>query len=130
MITSVLSYSETCAVLVRKRNADTLVAATFSAARSALRTEVVDDPDFGVLAVEFDDILGGIDLIDRHNLNSADASVPASFLGFVQAQPATTACLLVAADQRLLRAAQAEGLRTLNPEPTADAAVPAFLAAL
>ena len=130
MITSVLSYSETCAVLVRKRNAGTLVAATYSAARSALRTEIIDDPDFGVLAVEFDDILGGIDLIDRHNLNSTDASVLKSFLGFVQAQPAATTLVLVAADQRLLRAAQAEGVQTLNPELIADADVPAFLAAL
>jgi len=129
MITTVLSYSETCGALVRKRNGGALDGATFSVARSALRAEVIDDPDFGVLAVEFGDILGGIDLIDRHNLNSADASILVSFLSFAQAQPAATFCI-VAADQRLLRAAQAEGLRTLNPELLAPADVPAFLAAL
>jgi predicted nucleic acid-binding protein len=130
LITTVLSYSETCGALVRKRNGGALDSATFSVARSALRAEVIDDPDFGVLAVEFADILGGIDLIDRHNLNSADASILVSFLSFAQAHPASTVCILVAADQRLLRAAQAEGLRTLNPELIAPAAVPAFLAAL
>ncbi|MHB1423239.1 MAG: type II toxin-antitoxin system VapC family toxin [Gemmataceae bacterium] len=130
MITTVLSYSETCGVLVRKRNGGALDGATFSVARSALRAEVIDDPDFGVLTVEFDDTLGGIDLIDRHNLNSTDASLLASFLSFAQAQPAGDACVLVAADQRLLRAAQAEGLRTLNPESIAPADVAAFLAAL
>ena len=82
------------------------------------------------MAIEFDDILSGIDLIDRHNLNSADASILMSFLAFAQTQPATTVCILVAADQRLLRAAKAEGLRTLNPEVMAPADVPAFLAAL
>lgn len=82
------------------------------------------------LLFEFDDILGGIDLIDRHNLNSTDASVLKSFPSFVQAQPAATAFVLVAADQRLLRAAQVEGVQTLNPELIADADVPAFLAAL
>ncbi len=130
MITTVLSYSETCGALVRKRNGGALDAATFTTARSALRAEVIDDPDFGVLAVEFGDILDGIDLIDRHNLNSADASILASFLGLAHAQPADTTCALVAADQRLLRAAQAEGLKTLNPELIAAADVPAFLAAL
>lgn len=130
LITTVLSYSETCGALVRKRNRGELDGATFSVARSALRAEVVDDPDFGVLAVEFADILGGIDLIDRHNLNSADASILVSFLSFSRTQTATTVCILVAADQRLLRAAQAEGLRTLNPEMIAAADVPAFLAAL
>lgn len=130
MITSVLSYSETCGVLVRKRNGGVLDGATFSVARSALRTEVIDDPNFGVLAVEFSDILNGIDLIDRHNLNSTDASILASFLSFAQAQPTASISILAAADRRLLRAAQAEGLRTFNPELVASADVPAFLASL
>ena len=130
MITTVLSYAETCGALVRKRNGGAIDPATFTVARSALRAEVIDDPDFGVLAVEFGDILGGIALIDRHNLNSADASILVSFLSFAQAQPATTSCILAAADQRLLRAAQAEGLRAFNPERIAPADVPAFLAAL
>jgi predicted nucleic acid-binding protein len=130
MITTVLSYSETCGALVRKRNRGALDAATFTMARSALRVEVIDDPDFGVLDVEFGDILGGIDLIDRHNLNSADASILVSFLSFAQAQSATNVCILVAADQRLVRAANAEGLKTLNPELIAPADVPAFLATL
>lgn len=130
MVTTVLSYSETCGALVRKRNRGALDGATFSVARSALRAEVIDDPDFGVLAVEFGDMLGGIDLIDRHNLNSADASILAAFLSFAQAQPAATVCVLMGADQRLLRAAQTEGLRTFNPELIAPADVPAFLAPL
>lgn len=130
MITTVLNYAETCGALVRKRNGGAVDGATFSVARSALRAEIIDDPDFGVLAVEFGDILSGIDLIDRHNLNSADASILASFLSFAHAQSATTLCILVPADQRLLRAAHAEGLRTLNPEVIAPADVPAFLAAL
>jgi len=129
MITTVLSYSETCGALVRKRNGGALDAATFSVARSALRAEVIDDADFGVLAIEFGDMLDGIDLIDRHNLNSADASILMSFMGFARSQPVTTTFILVAADQRLLRAAQAEGLMTVNPELMASADVPAFLAA-
>jgi predicted nucleic acid-binding protein len=130
MITTVLRYSETCGALVRKRNRGDLDAASYSVARSALRAEIIDDPDFGVLAVEFGDILGGIDLIDRHNLNSTDASILMSFLGFARSQSSVTRCVLVAADQRLLRAAKAEGLSTLNPETFPAVDVPAFLAGL
>jgi predicted nucleic acid-binding protein len=130
MVTTILSYSETCGVLVRKHNSGVLKDAGFSAARTALRAEVIDDADFGVLAVEFGDVLDGVALIDRHNLNSADASILATFLSFAHQQPADTACVVAAADQRLLRAARAEGLRTLNPERMDPADVPAFLAAL
>ena len=130
MLTTVLTYSETCGALVRKRNRGELDGATFSVARSALRAEVIDDPDFGVLAIESGDILNGIEFIDRHNLNSADASVLMSLLSFAQSQPSPTVCVLIATDRRLLRAAQAEGLRTLNPEITAPNDVPVFLAAL
>jgi hypothetical protein len=53
------------------------------------------------------------------------------YLRFARAQsPAAPACLLVTADQRLLRAAAAEGLQTLDPEQLPAADVPAFLAAL
>jgi predicted nucleic acid-binding protein len=130
MITSVLSYSETCAILVRKRNGAVLSTPDFLSGRSALQTEVINDPDFGILAVEFSNVLDGIDLIDRHNLNSADGSILATFLKFAQTQPSSTACVLVATDRRFLRAAQAEGLKTFNPETVAVADVPAFLAAL
>jgi predicted nucleic acid-binding protein len=130
MITTVLSYSETCAALVRKRNRAELDAATFVVARSALQTDVIDDPDFGVLNVEFAEILAGIELIDRHNLNSADASILMTFLNFTRAQTAAATSVLVAADQRLLRASHAEALPTLNPELLASTDVPAFLATL
>jgi hypothetical protein len=46
----------------------------FVAAQSALRSEVIDDPDFVILDLEFDDMLDGIELIRRHNLNSTDAA--------------------------------------------------------
>jgi len=38
--------------------------------------------------------------------------------------------VLAASDQRLLRAAKAEGLEVLNPETVNAADIPAFLAAL
>lgn len=58
----------------------------------------------------------------------ADASILMSFISFAQAQAGVATCILVAVDQRLLRAAHAEGLTTFNPEQNSAADVPAFLA--
>jgi predicted nucleic acid-binding protein len=93
MATTILTYSETCAALVRKRNQGALDTAIFTVARSSLQAEVIDDPDFAVLALEFADFLDGIELIDRHNLNSADASVLAALLSHARAQPTPTNCV-------------------------------------
>jgi predicted nucleic acid-binding protein len=130
MATTIMIYSETFAALLRKHNQGVLDLNSFTAAQAALRNEVIDEPDFSVLALQFDDILDGIDLIQRYNLNSADASSLRAFLKHASLLPASMANVVVAADQRLLRAANGEGLLVLNPEQLAVADVPAFLAAL
>jgi predicted nucleic acid-binding protein len=126
-----LGYAETGAVLRRRTNAGDLPPAAFSAARAALRSEVLDDPDFQLLTVDDAAFLAGITLTDLHNLNSSDAALLAPYLRYARLQPAgSPTCVLIASDQRLLRAAQLEGLATLNPELVLAADVPAALAAL
>ena len=51
-------------------------------------------------------------------------------LEYAPTLPSGDGICLVASDQRLLRAASAEGMITLNPENLAAADVPAFLASL
>ena len=75
MATSIMSYSETFAALMRKHNQGVLSVTAFTAAQSALRNEVIDSPDFVVVGLEFDDILDGIELIKRHSVNSTDGAV-------------------------------------------------------
>jgi uncharacterized protein len=129
MILTFLGYAETYSVLLRNRNRGVISLATFAAARSALRSEVVDDPDFNLLAVDEDDILNSIDLMDRHHLNTSDAAVLAAYLRYV-ASLAGAHCVVVASDQRLLRAAQGEGLSAIDPEALPASAVDTFLASL
>ncbi len=66
----------------------------------------------------------------KHNsLDTTDAALLATYLRYAQAQPAGAGTsVLIAADQRLLRAAAAEGLIILDPEAIAAADVPALLA--
>ena len=100
-------------------------ARAFVTATSALRVEVLDDRDFGVLSISDSLFFGSLSLMQAHNINSADASILATFLRFQRA--AAGPCLLVAADKRLLRAAAAEGWNSLNPEDVAPDGVPGVL---
>jgi hypothetical protein len=130
MVTTIMSDSETVAALVRKLNQRVLDVATSTAAQVGLRNEVIDDPDFLVLGLEFDDILDGIELVKRHNLNSTDGAILQGFLRHAGSLRPLGVSVLAASDQRLLRAAKAEGLEVLHPETVNAADIPAFLAAL
>jgi hypothetical protein len=130
MVTTIMGYSETFAALLRKHNQGILTVTGFTAAQAALRNEVIDDPDFAVLGLEFDDILDGIELIRRHNLNSTDGAILQAYLNHASPMRPSVVSVLVASDQRLLRAANAEGLEVLNPESVQPVDVPTFLAAL
>jgi len=130
MVTTVVGYSEPFAALLRKHNQGVINATGLTAAQAALRNEVIDDPDFVVLALEFDDILNGIELIGRHNLNSTDAAILQAFLKHAGLMRSSAVSVLVASDHRLLRAARAEGLEVPDPESVQPADVPPFLAAL
>jgi hypothetical protein len=89
-----------------------------------------DDTNSIVIGLEFDDILDGVELIQRHNLNSTDAAVLHAWLTHTLPLRAAVVSVLVASDRRLLRAAVAEGLAVLNPETVASADVPAVLVTL
>lgn len=128
MTATFLGYAEAYSILLRKRNRNDLSDAAFAAATSLLRDEIVSSAEFTLLDVDTRDIFAGIALMERHNINSADAVILAAFLRYALALGEV--CVLVASDQRLLRAASAEGLRTLNPEQAAASDMPAFLAAL
>jgi predicted nucleic acid-binding protein len=128
-VTAYLSYAETCASLRRKLNGGVLDLPTFSTARLAVHREILLNPAVALITVDDAAVLSGIELTDRHNLNSTDAAILAACLRYAQSQPSDALrCILVASDHRLLRAADAEGLRTLNPELLPASDVPAFLA--
>ena|SRR6266849_5702286 len=123
MAATVLGYAETFSILLRKRNGGRLDLPAFTSAITALQSETIDNVDFTFLSIDDAAILSGIPLIQRHNLNSADAVILAVILRYVRLTP-TSPILMVSSDHRLLRAAQAEGMRTLDPEgfPAVDVA--------
>lgn len=127
-IGSLLGYGEAASVLRRRLNAGTLSAQDYRAARAFLESEVLTGPRFRLLSVDDADILAGIGLSDRYNLNASDAAILAGFLrdrSLAAAGAATP--VLIAADHRLLRAALAEGLAVFDPETASQAEATALL---
>ena len=124
-------YLETYAILRRRYNGGMIDEQSFVSAMTSLQEEVIDSGDFGLISISDRMIFSASSLIDRHNLNSSDAAILASYLNFQSRLPAgRPPCLLVASDKRLLRAAFAEGMQTLDPESLLPGEVAAFLAAL
>lgn len=74
MTTTLLGYAEAAAILRRKLNGGILSRSSFGASRFLLEHEVYQNPDFRLLSVIDADILSGIALTDRHNLNASDAA--------------------------------------------------------
>ena len=129
MVTTPSGYTETYAALLRKRNGGILNQSEFSTAVIALQDEVIHTVGFGLISVSNEIIFASIEIIHRHNLNSTDAALLTALLEFSRSSGIST-CVLIASDQRLLRAAAAEGLATLNPEHVLPDAVAAALALL
>jgi hypothetical protein len=97
-------------------------------AATLLRTEILRGAEWDLLTIDDVAVLDGIDLLQRHNLNATDAAILATYLRYTRSQPTgSLPSILVAADQRLLRAAVAAGLTTLDPEAVAVADIPALL---
>ena len=128
MTVTFMGYAETSAILRRKFNGGLILPGEFQQARLLLQSEVLLNPGFDLLTITDRDILDGMTITDRHNLNTADAAMLSAYVRYGQAAPAgLAACRLVASDKRLIRAAEAEGLLSLNPEIISPAELSARL---
>jgi predicted nucleic acid-binding protein len=117
-----LGAAEVVSVLVRRRNGGLLPAAACAQGVTNLKSEVVDADAFNTLAAENDGIAAAMPLIDVHAINANDAVVLRLALDLAaQLRIDGNDLVLVAADQRLLRAARAEGLVTFDPETQTEA---------
>ena len=105
-------------ICVRKRNDGRITDHQFERAVMHLRREVINNQsNFRKISVTDSLVWDSMDLIENHSLNSVDAMVLRSALDTATELRSTDDRLvLVASDQRLLRAAHTEGLQIFNPE--------------
>ena len=119
-----IAYAEVVSVLVRKKNAGAIPAALFNQALLDLEREVVRSLGKHLLSFDNSVASDALVFIVKHATNSTDAIVLRVALDIAQLLRAGGDDLvLVASDMRLLRAAQAEGLTTFNPESQDQAAL-------
>ena len=105
-------------ICVRKRNDNRITSHQFERATTHLRHEVINNQSgFKTIPVPDSLVWDSMDLIETHSLNSVDAMVLRSALDTAtELRRTKDRLVLVASDQRLLRAAGAEGLHVFNPE--------------
>lgn len=117
-----IGAGEVASVLVRRRNDGSLSAAMFRLAWDELVREVIDAPGFMALGLADDDVRASLPFVPQHGVNITDA-ILLHMLVRIRALAVAVGddVVLVASDQRLLRAAAAEGVPTFDPETRSQA---------
>lgn len=124
-----LGVGEVLSILVRKRNAGILSAADFSQAVANFDVEIVRATEVCKVPITGRLVTSSFPLIVAHSINATDALILKLALALARKLRASGNDLaLVASDQRLLRAAQAEGLTTFDPETQDQAKLTSLLA--
>jgi predicted nucleic acid-binding protein len=119
-----IGAAEVVSVLVRKKNAGTLSAADYSQAILELESEVIRSPAKHMLSFDNAVVVDAFAYVMMHSINATDAIIVRVALDVARhLRNQGDDLVLVASDQRLLRAAQAEGLVTFNPETQDQAAL-------
>lgn len=123
-----IGTGEVVSIFVRKRNAGVLSDSDFAQAMAAFEAEIIHAADVGKQPVTKRLVLSSLPLIVAHSINSTDALTLKSTLALARRfRAAGDDLVLVSSDQRLLRAARAEGLSTFNPETQDQAALAPLL---
>lgn len=125
LIVPQLGVAEVISVLNRRRNKGQITDSAFTRASSSVLSE---SKLIFVAPIGLDVVPRSIPLISLHNLNASDALYMQQMLDW-QTRNAShdNNVVLVATDQRLLRAAEREGLKTLNPEQIGEVEIDAVI---
>lgn len=119
-----IGCAEVVSVLVRKKNVGMVSTAQFNQALLVFDKEVVQSSAKHLLAFDNSIITDALALIVKHSVNANDAILLRVSMDIRQhLRSGVDDLALVASDQRLLRAAQTEGLATFNPETQDQAAL-------
>jgi predicted nucleic acid-binding protein len=123
-----VGMAEVVSLLVRKRNAGQVSAADYSPALVEFDAEIVFSAAVRKVVAGNALVMAALRLIKVHSVNATDAILLRAALDLaVRLRAVGNDLVLVASDQRLLRAAQAEGLVTFDPEAQNQVVLDALL---
>lgn len=113
-----IGVAEVFSICARKRNDGRITRHHFEQAVGYLDSEIINiESDFETMPAQNILIWESIRLMDIHSINSVDAILLCSALNIAaNLRNEQNELVLIASDQRLLRAAQTEGLLCFNPE--------------
>jgi predicted nucleic acid-binding protein len=122
MLCLTLGTLEVFAIFVRKKNANVISLTAFNQAVTDFRAEIIDSAELTKLSATDPLVLAAFPHVQAHSLNSNDAVILCSALeAAVALRGRGDDLLLLTSDQRLQRAAGAEGLAVFNPEAQTEA---------
>lgn len=123
-----VGLAEVVLILVRKRNAGQISTSAFTLAMLQFDREALSAPALVKIPVNYPEVQMAVALIESHSINATDAILLRTALDLAaQFRAIGDDLVLVASDQRLVRAAQAEGLATFDPETQDQAVLDALL---
>ena len=122
------SVGEIISVFVRRRNGRTITGSGFNQAMLDFRSEVSLCAEVERVYPTEGQIAASWGLIETHSINSTDAIILRCALdSAIELRADGDDLILVGPDVRLLRAAQAEGMLTFNPETDSQTVLDAHL---
>ena len=123
-----VGFAEVVSILVRRKNTGILSSAALGQALIHLGQEIIHAPNLSKVEATNALVIPALTHIENHSINATDAIVLHAALALAQhVRSCGDDLVVVASDQRLLRAAKAEGLGTFNPETQDQAALAALM---
>jgi predicted nucleic acid-binding protein len=123
-----IGVAEVVSLLARKKNTAQLGVPAFHQALLEFGREIRSSALERKITADNALVTAALPLIAIHSINATDAVILSSALDLVaDHRKMGNDLVLMASDQRLLRAAQAEGLTTFNPETQSQADLDALL---
>jgi predicted nucleic acid-binding protein len=125
LASTLVQYAETYSILMRKRNGGRLDTRLFAKAIATIQTELLMNENFPLFSVDDECYLKGLDLVQKHNLNTVDSACLFCHLRYLQETGEKG--FFVVSDRRLFRAAQSESLECFDPETMDEEELKRFL---
>jgi len=123
-----IGFAEVVSILVRRKNVGRLSSTTCAQALLHLGQEIIHAPTLRKVEATNALVIQALTHIENHSINATDAILLHAALALAQHfRIHGDDLVLVASDLRLVRAAQAEGLGTFNPETQDQAALAALM---
>ncbi len=119
---------EVTSILVRRKNSGKLTLADAQLAAKEFHSEISQRNEVEKVHHTTDQVAASWGLIEKHSINSTDAIILRCALDrAAELRADENGLVLLSADDRLLRAAQAEGLPTFNPETDSQSDLDALI---